>query len=122
MSFELTAPNYTPMPGSLATRVLEFFAKNPEEELSSKDIAQKFDVSASANVSPALTTPISYDLLRRIQGGAYATGPRFSAWQRAQEAAKNPALIQTAPVQRAAQPRRPPAPPLNVDAIQCCPA
>lgn len=121
MSFELTAPDYTPLPGSLPARVLDFFAKNPEEELSTKDIAQKFDVVASANVTPSLATPIVHDLLRRVQGGAFAIGPRFIAWQRAQAAAQNPALIQTAPVQKPAQPRRPPAPPLNVDAIQVLP-
>ncbi len=117
MSFEPTAPDYTPLPGSLAARVLDFFAKNPEEELSSRDIAQKFDVSASANVVPSLTTPIVHDLLRRVPGGSFAPGPRFAAWQRAQEAAKSPALIQTAPVQKPVRPRRPPAPPINVEAI-----
>lgn len=34
---------YTPAPGSLAYRVLEWFQKNPEEELTIADIAGKFD-------------------------------------------------------------------------------
>lgn len=42
-----SALRYRPESGSLAARVLAWFALNPEEELTSADIAQKFDVASS---------------------------------------------------------------------------
>ncbi|MEW6559613.1 MAG: hypothetical protein AB1412_05380 [Pseudomonadota bacterium] len=73
------APNYTPQPGSLAERVLDWFVKNPEEELSSADIARKFDVLATSNVIPQLAAALTHDLLRR-ERGIFLAGPRFAAW------------------------------------------
>jgi hypothetical protein len=72
---------YRPESGSLAARVLAFFALNPEEELTSADIAQKFDVASSSHVSPSLTPPMAHGLLARGPGGAgYRPGPAFAAW------------------------------------------
>lgn len=115
-----TAPNYNPIPGSLPQRVLDWFAKNPEEELTAGDIAAKFAVSASANVSPSLATPITHDLLRRAPGGVYAIGPRFAAWQQARSQAMLEAALAHAPIKHA-QPRRASAAPIDPDAIELRP-
>ncbi|MDR2155933.1 MAG: hypothetical protein LBE78_13075 [Burkholderiaceae bacterium] len=37
------APGYRPRPDSVAGRVIDFFHSNPDEELSTADIAVKFD-------------------------------------------------------------------------------
>ena len=41
-------PSYQPTPGTLPYSVCAFFRKNPNEELSRDDIAQKFDVERNA--------------------------------------------------------------------------
>lgn len=72
---------YRPESGSLAARVLAWFALNPEEELTSADIVQKFDVASSSHVSPSLTPPLAHGLLARGPGGTgYRPGPAFAAW------------------------------------------
>lgn len=73
------APNYTPQSGSLVERVLDWFVKNPEEELSSADIARKFEVLATSNVIPQLAAALTHELLRR-ERGIFLAGPRFAAW------------------------------------------
>lgn len=98
MSDNATAPKYTPQAGSLPERVLDWFAKNPEEELSSADIAQKFDVLSSSNVQPMLSAPLGHELLRR-ERGVYVVGPRFAAWHSARMARAGVVM---------AQPPRPP--------------
>ena len=50
-------PAYTPRFGSLAERALEFFRRNPEEELTPSDMAEKFSVaygSVDQGLKPAL--------------------------------------------------------------------
>ena len=42
-SVPVGAVEYRPKPGSLADRVLRFFAENPDEELTTLDIVAKFD-------------------------------------------------------------------------------
>jgi hypothetical protein len=56
--------SYTPRPGSVSTRVLEFFRANPDEDLTIDDIAQKFDATRN-NVHTLLTLAIDNELLAR---------------------------------------------------------
>lgn len=114
---QITAPSYEPTPGSLSQRVLDWFAKNPEEELTTADIARKFEVSATANVSPSLTTPCAHGLLQRKNGGTYEAGERFAVWQQARSAAAR-LQAQTSATAAVRGPRRAPAPPLDPDAIE----
>lgn len=81
MSVPQSALNYQPQPGSLPERVLNWFAINPEEELSSADIAKKFDVAATANVLPSLSAPLAHGLLARVKGGTLTVGEHFEAWR-----------------------------------------
>lgn len=81
MSIPQSALNYQPQPGSLPERVLNWFAINPEEELSSADIARKFDVAATANVLPSLSAPLAHGLLARVKGGTLTVGEHFEAWR-----------------------------------------
>ena len=50
-------PAWSPKTGSIAHRVLEFLARNPDEELYTADIAQKFDVEGTS-VQPSLVGAI----------------------------------------------------------------
>lgn len=81
MSIPQSALNYQPQTGSLPERVLNWFAINPEEELSSADIARKFDVAATANVLPSLSAPLAHGLLARVKGGILTVGEHFAAWR-----------------------------------------
>lgn len=95
---------YRPESGSLAARVLAWFALNPEEELTSADIAQKFDVASSSHVSPSLTPPLAHGLLARGPGGSgYRPGPAFSAWAEHQRQGGMVRAVQQKP-QRSAPP------------------
>lgn len=70
----MNAPVYLPRHGSLAERVIEWFRKNPEEELSRPDIALKFELSQSS-VQACLQTAVDNGELiwvkRSGQGGVY---------------------------------------------------
>lgn len=72
--------DYTPQPGSLPDRVCAFFRQHRDEELSTRDIAQKFDVP-SASVSNTLTTCLAHGWLLRAKddGGTtvYRAGPKL---------------------------------------------
>ena len=82
MSIPQSALNYQPQPGSLPERVLNWFGLNPEEELSSADIARKFDVVATANVLPSLSAPLAHGLLARVKGNL-TVGEHFQVWSQA---------------------------------------
>jgi hypothetical protein len=72
--------SYQPKPGSLAARVCAYFVKHPDEELSSKDIALKFDVE-SASVAALLATALAQHVLaREVRGGAaqYSAGAQIN--------------------------------------------
>lgn len=58
----MTTASYTPRQGSLASAVLAWFRENPEEELSSRDVATKFGVDVK-KVVPGLRTIVDYELL-----------------------------------------------------------
>jgi hypothetical protein len=57
---------YIPQPGSVAYRVLDWFKKNPEEELSVADIARKLDVPRN-NVVSSLRVAVDRGVLRYEQ-------------------------------------------------------
>lgn len=59
--------DYTPRAGSLPARVIEFFAANPEEELTRLDVAAKFDCQASA-VDAGLEAAVNHGALVRRRG------------------------------------------------------
>lgn len=53
-----TQPTYVPRTGSLSDRVLAYFRQQPDEELTSADIASKFEVSRGS-VMASLQTAVS---------------------------------------------------------------
>lgn len=59
---------YTPRAGSVASRVVEFFQANLSEELTSDDIAQKFDATRN-NVHTLLLPAVEVDVLARTRNG-----------------------------------------------------
>lgn len=61
---------YEPKDGSLAHRVIAFFESNPDEQLSRRDIAIKFNVNQSTVIN-GLERAVDNDLLARrwIEGG-----------------------------------------------------
>lgn len=58
---------YTPRPGSLAARMIEFFQENPDEELSRADIAAKF-VVASSSIDANLAAAIDFGAIKTQTG------------------------------------------------------
>ena len=49
---------YMPEPGSVPYKILSFFHKNPDEELTRRDIAVKFDLPAVSVAETLLTARI----------------------------------------------------------------
>jgi hypothetical protein len=70
---------YVPMRNSLAGRVCAYFMRDPDEELSSVDIALKFDVSQNS-VASSLEQCVRAGLLvcRKGQANVYGAGPRLA--------------------------------------------
>ena len=71
------------IPLSLAFRVAVFFARNPEEELTSSDVVQKFGVE-STSVHRCLSSPVRLGLIERSSEGpgrtklsVYRAGPKL---------------------------------------------
>lgn len=62
----MSQPPYTPLPGSVAYRVLDWFKKNPQEELTVADVAKKFDVSRGG-VSSSLKSAVDKGVLQYSQ-------------------------------------------------------
>lgn len=76
-----TSPiSYVPKPGSIPHSVCTFFAKNPEEELSTADVAQKFDLKPD-QVPMHLTLAVKAGLLRRVRPSVFAAGEQLANWQ-----------------------------------------
>ena len=72
---------YMPRAGSLAHRVAAFFVSQPEEELTSPDVMEKFG-GASANVFTMLKPAVASGLLavrREGNSNTYSPGPRILA-------------------------------------------
>lgn len=75
----MTTPTYIPRTGSLSDRVLDYFRQQPQEELTSADIAAKFEVSrgsvmaslqtAVANGALEYTRNTELEFVYRLPGG-----------------------------------------------------
>lgn len=81
----MPSTDYQPEPGALPDRLLAWFGRNPEEELTCADIAQKFDLAERSNVLPTLATPLAREILARGRDTGGKTvikiGPNFPAWK-----------------------------------------
>lgn len=74
---------YTPQARGLTGKVLAFFVANPEEELTSVDIADKWDVRPRSAVLGALDRVVLMGLLARGKEGQYAVyraGAHLAQW------------------------------------------
>lgn len=96
-----TLPRYVPESGSIADRVLQLFIRNPDEYLSSADIALKFDVR-SASVHASLAGAVAAGLLvfGFAEGESHKTwraGPMFGLWAAARSGAVDPKQLRIAP-------------------------
>lgn len=74
-SVSAEAASYQPIESSLPARVINYFRRLPDEELSVKDIAQKFDVGAN-NVHTNLAGAVGCDILTR-DGAIYSAGAQI---------------------------------------------
>jgi hypothetical protein len=61
----MSSSAYIPQPGSVAYRVLDWFQKNPEEELTEQDIVSKFGI-ARASVSGSLKPAVDKGVLQYL--------------------------------------------------------
>lgn len=75
---------YNPAPTSVAHRVCSYFLAQPEEELSTGDVALKFECSKSS-VTMLLRPAYEAGLLTR-RGGIYGRGANLGAWQQRMQA------------------------------------
>lgn len=71
----MSSNTYTPQPGSTADRVINFFKRLPDEELSTKDIALKFSVDTKNVLSILQGAVLAEHLLR--DGTIYSAGPNI---------------------------------------------
>lgn len=62
-----TATPYKPRAGTVPQRVIDFFLANPEEELTIRDVAVKFDV-AEISVYKCLANAVKHGVLAKVQG------------------------------------------------------
>lgn len=85
----MTVKSYQPHPGSRPAEVLNFFKANPDEELSTVDITDKFGISL-ASVHTILRSAVEVGLLKRIRNDLgdyiYIAGPSLSAYAPGTEA------------------------------------
>lgn len=70
---------YNPAPTSVAHRVCSYFLTQPEEELSTADVALKFECSKDS--VPMLLRPAYEAGLLTRRGGIYGRGANLGAWQ-----------------------------------------
>ena len=69
------AASYQPREGTLPYRVINYFRRLPDEELSVLDIGQKFD-AVTGNVHTQLKAAVDCDILAR-DGKIYSAGPQI---------------------------------------------
>lgn len=100
---------YAPRPGTLPERVCNFFRHHPEEELSTRDIAQKFDVPVGS-VRAGLDACLTHKLLKLV-GSNWMAGLQLQAI---------PPTSTIAPPQGATKPKRVNRvlPPIDATALQ----
>lgn len=108
-----TVPNYTPEPGSLSDRVLQFLARNLERYFTSIELGQMFAVHPSS-IRARLEAPMHHGLVAFMPAGDSAAsvwhiGPNFKAWRAAQDGAEVAAALLPKPAAAsAAAPKREP--------------
>lgn len=76
---------YNPQPGSLAALVCEWFANNPDEELTTSDIGRKWSsVTVASDVHSKLVAAVRHGWLMRgpsvsdrVNAAVYAAGPKL---------------------------------------------
>lgn len=80
---------YVPEAGSLTARVLDFMCRNMEEDVLTRDLTSKFDVTTSV-LTPALQEPQRLHLLTyERQTGVWRAGPGLAAWKTQRDAPAN---------------------------------
>lgn len=72
----MTTSAYKPREGSLASRLINYFLKHPDEELSTADIAVKYDCLAS-NVKATVASAVHAGALK-MEGKIYSAGPAIT--------------------------------------------
>lgn len=76
----MSAPTYTPRADSMPARVIAFFQRNPDEELSLEDITEKFDATRG-NIHTNLGLAVDAGVLlrtRNVDGDyIYKAGPKL---------------------------------------------
>jgi hypothetical protein len=86
---------------TLRERVLLYFGRNPDEELTSRDIAEKFDARDVREVGRALRYAVEQGLLCREwqtrQLAVYSAGPVLKAEVGAEQEKANPETAVTVP-------------------------
>lgn len=116
----MPSDSYTPQPDSVAGRVCAFFKTHPEEELSSKDIALKFDTEVSAVVG-LLNRCFETKLLKRLPRRAQLTvgaGERLAGHMMQAGPMTLPALpFSASPKEVQRKARRSPLPPLDASTL-----
>lgn len=85
-----TTALYTPEPGSAAARVLDIFAKAPDEYFTSGDLGNKLNVPSNS-MRAYLKSALEYGLLKHSRELGddtpyWRVGPRFADWLKAQAA------------------------------------
>jgi hypothetical protein len=73
----MTTTTYTPQPGSIPDRVISYFRRLPDEELSSKDIGLKYSCDPK-NLLNILKAATEAGYLQR-DGQIYGAGPNIAA-------------------------------------------
>lgn len=104
----MTEEPYIPRPDSLAGRVVVYFARLPDEELSHTDIALKWHADAK-NVPVQLKLAVDAGLLAR-DGSVYSAGPEIGRVN------LTPQAVVTSAKPAPKKPRI--APPLDIEAIE----
>jgi hypothetical protein len=99
------ASSYAPREGSLPQRVISYFRRLPEEELSAKDIALKFDTNP-LTVHQLLKTAVELDILAR-DGAVYQAGPYLGRIEPGAKLATEPGADTPPPAATAARTARP---------------
>ena len=111
---------YSPHKGSLPDKVLAFFVDNGDEELSTIDVAEKFDATPSGAVSQKMAPLVRMGLLESMRRGRlvhYTAGPMLASWagEAPAPATYTPAITLRPVVERAAAKAQPaPAAPLEI--------
>lgn len=96
------ASTYFPYRNSIQKKVLDFFKANPDEELSSSDIAAKFDEASSTAAAEKMKQLVSMNLLavsRKNRTLHFTAGRGFSEWVNTPEPPRIPVKpVKTPPI------------------------